>query len=251
MEKTEQEKFLNDLGVNTVVDVFEQPLEPEKAETHEEEGEKDENTEQGIKARNRREKRLVSQLQAEREEKIALSARLEAIEESRRMREGSEASEYQKKVEKIYGTDSPEAREATELLATALKGVEERATERALEKFREEQRIESEAVRKEESALDQMIETIEDEFELSLSEQQKKGFFTLLEKMSPKNDDGNIIAYADPLSVWEVYSEKLKKKTDSRAKDLSSRSMVHSGASPESKLVDETMVRFLKEQGIL
>jgi hypothetical protein len=155
-----------------------------------------------------------------------------------------------KSIEKIYGTDTPEATAATELLKSALKGVGEKATERALEKFREEQRQVNEAVKNEEKELDSMVEEIEDESGSVLSDTQKKGFFAMLERMSPKDKDGNVIHYADHHAVWDMYQSKTV-KPENRAKDLSSRSMVQSGSSKDSKLDDDATLRYLKEQGII
>lgn len=244
MEKSEQEKFLE---ATEDVSILDQPLFPE-----EEKNENGEETveEQEQKLKNRREKRLADKLQAERESNIALNARLEAISEAQKTSRGTDTPDYLKTVERIYGSDSPEAIAATELLKTALKGVEESAYSRSLETLREEQRNATEAVRSEEKNLDFFVEQIEDEFNVSLSADQQKGFFRLLERLSPKDTEGNIIQYADPLTTFELYKDKFTKK-DSRAKDLSARSLVASGSSGDTKLQDDATVRYLKEQGIL
>ncbi len=202
-----------------------------------------------IKLRNRREKRMAEKLQAERESSIRLAERLANITEAQKFKEES-GDDYLSGVDKIYGTDTPEAKTATELLKSALKGMGEKATERALERFREEQQEASQAVEVEEQNLDSMIEDIEDENGVILSDIQKRGFFTLLEKMSPKDDEGNVIHYADPDAVWEVLQSKTQ-RPDNRAKDLSARSMVSSGASKETKLNDDALERMLKDEGII
>jgi len=96
-----------------------------------------------------------------------------------------------------------------------------------------------------------MLESVEDEFNVELSKPQQKGFLELLEKLSPKDKQGNVIAYADPSAVWEEYQSRTKKKPDTRAKDLSSRSMTTSQTSKESTLNNDATERFLKENGIL
>lgn len=202
-------------------------------------------------AKRRREKRLMDKLQSEREANIAMAARLEALSEAQKLKDESGASEYLKKVERIYGTASPEATAATQLLAEALKGVENRATERALEKLREEQKQAAESVRKEEKTLDSFVETIEDEFNVTFTPEMERGFFKLMEKLSPKDSNGDIVAYADPHSTWELFQEKLQKKSENPAKSIASRSMTQSGSSSDSKVQQDAMQRALREAGIL
>lgn len=256
----EQEKFLKELENDGTADILTKPLDPEKEP--EGEGEKapevvakpkeGEDDNEG-RPRNRRERRLTAKLQAERESSMFMAGRLEAIAEAQKAKAES-GGDYLKNIERIYGTDSPEAMAATELLKEALKSVKESATKDALEAFKEEQRQANEAVKKEEEALDMMLEELEDEHNIDLTsdsaESTRKGFFKLLQKMSPKDKEGNIVAYADHHAVWEQYKTGVK-KPENRAKDLSSRSMVESGASKDSKLEDDASTRFLKEHGII
>lgn len=248
---SEQDQFLKDLEQeNKGPDILEAPLEPEKDKEEIPEIKQDDEE----KLANRRERRLAARLQAERESSIALAARLEAITEAQKFRQESNTSDHFKGVERIYGTNSPEAIEATELLKKALLDAKEAAKKEALEAFQEERQREAVAVQKEEQHLDSMLEELEDEYGVDLtsdgSEAVRKGFFKYLEKLSPKDNDGNIIAYADPHAVWGEFQSKFK-KSDNRAKDLSSRSMVQSGASKDTKLSDDVNERFLKENGII
>lgn len=250
----EQEQFLKE-SEGSSLDILEQPLEPEKPEGQQEEGEQQEENKEDDeqKLRNRRERRLAAKLQAERESSIQLAARLEAITDAERTRT-SEAADYLKSVERIYGTSTPEATEATRLLQSALKDLKEEAKREALEAYQEERQKEVAAEREADSELEDMLEELEDEHNIDLTspaaENIQKGFFRLLEKMSPKDSEGNIVAYADPHAVWEMYQSS-SRRTDNRAKDLAARSMVRSGASGESKLQDDSTVRFLKANGII
>lgn len=252
----EQEKFLKDLEPreNGKVDNFEEPLNAESTETKKEPVTDPDDPEiQPESVKDRRHKRLEAKLQAEREANIALAARLETVSEAKKSTSG-DATDHLKSIERIYGTDSPEAVAATELLKNAFMGVQKKATDDALEIFRKEQREAVEATKKEEQELDSMIEEIEDEYNIDLtspkSEELRKGFFKRLEKLSPKDSEGNILHYADHHAVWEDYQSKLPKKTENRAKDLSDRSMVHSTSS-ESKLKETSDERWLKEAGII
>ena len=198
---------------------------------------------------NRAERRLRAKLQAERESSIALAARLEALTEAQKFsRENT--PEVDETIARIYGTNTPEAAEATALLQKALANVENRATEKALEKFREEQQAEHESVSKEEENLDDMIEQIEDETGTELTDQTRQQFFSLLERLSPKDSEGNVIEYADHRAVWDELQAR-KQPQNTRAKDLASRSMTRTGGSPSQSVEISSNERWLKEQGII
>lgn len=226
--------------------ILNQPLvsEPETApeeEKVEEEPEED--------PKNRAERRLRERLEKERIANIELNARLSALSEAQKFRQ-DETDPYEA-VGKIYGTDSPETQAATELLKNALRNVEERAKSAALEEFRTERQKEQDEIRKASEKLDSFIEEIEDEHNVSFSPQMQKSYFSLLEKMSPKDSDGNIIEYADPHAVYEIFSEKLQKRADSKAKDLASRSMVSGNSGSQSVIEDDAAKRLLREAGII
>ena len=246
MEETQKE-FLKDLEPNDLVDILEKQV---TEETQGDEQEETKDTEE--EARNRRERRLKAKMLAERESAIALAAKLEAITEAQRARESSdEASSYLKQVERIYGTDSPEALQATETLKAAFQSLEKTATERALNVLREEQQREREAIIQEERSLDSMVEEIEDEYDISLDAQTRKGFFQLLEKLSPKDADGNIVHYADHHAIWEELQARKQAPTNSRAKDLASRATVRTGASAPTSVQEDATQRYLRENGLL
>jgi hypothetical protein len=242
MPESELTQFLDE----TTDDVMNSPLAPApaKEEVQEESSDEEESP------KNRRERRLQERLQAEREANIALQAKLQTISEAQQFRSENEGAEYLKSVERIYGTNSPEAIEATNILKGAFQTLEERAKKSALEAFREEQRLAAEQVRKEEERLDSIVEDIEDRHNVSLTSDQQKGFFKLMEKMSPKDAQGNITDYADPDAVWEIYAERLQKGTDQRAKTLASRSMTQSGAS-QGNNQGEAFKKVLRDAGII
>lgn len=247
----EVEKFLSDTNPDlTRTDVLEQPLvaDPEK-EVVTTEGTNDEEGE--AKPRNRRERRLMERLDAEKQSSAFLAGKLEARTEAKEAL--SEEADYIKSIERIYGTDSPEAQLATDLLKKAIVGARDDAEQRAYDRIKSERDNESEAVVEATNELDEMIENLEDAHGVTLSDLQERAFFTLLERMSPKDKEGNVVEYADPDAVWEVFEERLKKanSSDNRAKDMSSRSMTQSGASRESNPNTDATARFLIEQGII
>ncbi len=252
----EQEQFLTDTETDvTKVDVMEQPLVPDaSASTLEEregkEGSENDEDDGGLKPRNRRERRLMTKLQEERESSMFLAGKLEARTEAARA--VTEEADYLKAVERIYGTDTPEAALATDLLKKAISGARDDAEERAYRRVSEERAKETEQFSAAESELDSMIDDIEDEYGVNLTESQERSFFQMLEKMSPKDKEGNVVEYADPHAVWEVFSERMQRRpVNNRAKDLSSRSMVDSGAQKDSTLQEDSTARYLREQGII
>ncbi len=243
-EKNAEEQFLQDLDVPQD-DIMNRPLNLEGTEAPvaaEAPAPKDE--ENG----NRRERRLQQKLQAEREAGIAMAARLEALTEAAKLREGSEAASFEKLAERIYGNQTPENAEATKLLVDALKEVEKSSTTKALEQFREEQRKAQAEVAKEEQVLDGMVEDIEDEYGVTLDKPTQDAFYGLLSKLSPKDSDGNIIAYADHHAVWDELKSRKQSAQPNRAKDIASRSM-SKGAPADTKLEDDSVRRFLQAQG--
>jgi len=246
----EQQKFLEELEVKEDSGL-DAPLEETPAEES-----SDEPSEETLepKLKNRRERRLMAKLQSEREANIELNTRLQTISESQKVRDSEEA-DFLKKIERIYGTATPEGKEASELLKEAFLGLEKTARERALEEMkktlREEKEQEKRAQAEAEESLEEILENVEENHHVDFSDTTlRKGFLTLLEKLSPKDSEGNIIEYADADSVWEVY-EATRQKSQSRAKELASRSLTRSGSSQPSKLEDDSTFRLLREHGII
>lgn len=239
-----QSEFLKELEPSTAVDTLDAPLTPVTEEVKEES--KEESEEDHF---NRRERRLQAKLQAERESSIALAARLEALTEAQKFSRES-APEVDETIARIYGTNTPEAAEATALLTKALARAEDRATEKALTRFKEEQAKERAAVDQENKTLDSMIEEIEDESRTTVDAPTRKAFFSLLERLSPKDVNGEVKEYADHHAVWEELQAR-RQPQNTRAKDLASRSMVRTGASPSSSSGEDATQRFLRENGII
>jgi hypothetical protein len=261
---SELDQFLKDTNDDpNKVDVLEAPLVPEEnpekeelkgeAETGEATTttENDDELETDLKPRNRRERRLMQRLSEERESASFIAGKLEARTEANRAL--TEEADYLKAVERIYGTDTPEAQLATDLLKKAITGARDDAKRAAIEELREEQRQAEQLELEAQRELDDMLEDIEDTYNVALTENQQAAFFQLLERMSPKDRNGEVREYADPHAVWEVFTEKLKSRSASskQQKSMASRSMASSSSSTDSKLVDDVQQRFLREQGII
>lgn len=248
----EAEKFLEDLKTNeTPVDLLEAPLNPQAPETAVEEPEEEKEEEiAGIRPRNRKERRRLERLEADRNTAIELAEKLATREDARRA--VSEESDYLKGLDQLYGTDSPEKILATDILKKAIVGAREDAKAQAIAELREERKRERDEEEKATRQLDRVIEDIEDTYDVELTDAQEQAYFSLLQQMSPKDQNGNVTALADSHAVWDIFKDRLAKKTtDNRAKNLSSRSMVQSGASTESTLQLDTGARALHEAGII
>lgn len=234
---------------NTQPDILEQSLTPENGE--EEQPNTEEEPQDDLKPRNRRERRLMAKLQSERESAMFLAGKLEAREDAKRA-VSDEDADYLKGIERIYGTDSPEAQIASDLLKKAIVGARDDAERRAYERIKAEREQEAQSEREAEAQLDSIVDDLEDTYDVALTEAQQKSYFQLLQKMSPKDKDGSVVSLADPHAVWEVFQDRLQKRgTDNRAKNLSARSMVQSGTQSNSTLEHDALARQLREMDII
>lgn len=245
----ETEQFLQDIDKEQSKDAFD-GLFTEEVTPAEPSTQEDEPEEVPDEVKNRRHRRLESKLQKEREANIALAARLEALAEASRTKSTSDDDEALRGIERIYGTDTPEAAEATRLLKETLKGIEERAVNKALSTIQQQELERRAELQKEESALEDMIAEIEDTYSVVVTPEVEKKFFKQLEKLSPKDQNGNIIQYADHHAVWE-YLASTSTKAENPAKKISARSMTQSSSQTESKLQDDVHLRYLRENGLI
>ncbi len=225
-------------------DPFAEPAAP-VAETEDEELPKE--------LKNRHVRRLEKKLAETREESIELAARLA---------ERSELTKFQEEVgndpdiARIYGTETPEAREATRLLQGALSKAEERATEKALAKFQAAQAEQVKAQRDAQRFIDDELESIEEEHGIDLtsdSPQARKAcreFLDLVQKASPKDGNGDIKEYADFGAVFDLYNTRREPKQPTRNQDLASRSMVRSG-NTQGSVANKATEDYLKQAGII
>ena len=246
-EKKVVDQFLEDIPVADELDAFGEPtIVPEVKEEVIEPKPRD----------NREARRAKEALQKEREANIFLTAKLEALSETQKFSRDSKSDDVDHDLLTLYGSDD-NGRKAAEITQKLLNKTREQAKAEALEVFQSQQEAATREVSNQEKVLENMIEQIEDEYDVDLtsntpqSRKSKQGFYALLEKVSPKDSEGNVKDFADPLATWEMYQNTQQKSDSSRAKDLGSRSMVKSGASGESKLEQSATERYLKENGFI
>lgn len=242
---SELEQFLSDTG-EAKVDIMDQPFTPEEGGKPQ-----DPPAEEEVDPapKNRRERRLMQKLSDERESSIKLAETLAKVTESQKFAQESEG-QYLKTIEKVYGTNTAEGLAVTGILKQALRELNETSKKEALNEWRAERAKEVQEIASEARKLENMADDIEDSYDLDMTPQVRKAFFTRLEKLSPKDSNGEVIEYADHHAVWEDMQSRIKQRTDNRAKELSSRSMIQSGASSTDPANNATE-KFLRDNGVI
>jgi len=133
----------------------------------------------------------------------------------------------------IIGNDTPEKVQALNSLSRALGNLDQRAAQKATEAIEQISQREAEADREAEDELESAFESIEENYDVDFSRNPKlrSEFATFVEKIAPKDRNGEVIDYPDMESAWETFSEiKSANRTPSRAKELASRGMARSSA---------------------
>lgn len=189
--------------------------------------------------KNRQHRRLEIKLQEEREANIALNARLQERTELDRFRQDTKSDDVPVDWLQVYGGSTPEGQEqakrAWKLQQEMISQAEDRATERALEQIEERQQEGIKQQKQFESFIDTELEAIEDQFNVDVTSnapsarKARREFLEMVQKFSPKDEDGTITDYADFEATWEQYQATRQKTDNSKQKDLADRSMKQSG----------------------
>ena len=238
----ELDEFLKDLQSESIMN---KPL--NVSTKSEEEPEKETNEEEVRK--NRYTRRREAEAQRLRDENIQLNERVKVLSEVGRFKE-EVGDDDLKKVEAIFGTDTPEKLAATNILKEALSGLTEKAKKETLRELDSRQEEESGAQKEADDEVDSFLEAAEDEGLDTEDENTRKGLLTLMERMSSKYNDGNVKEFADPEAVIETYKELQKRSGSNKARELASRSMTRSGESQPSPLPQNALDRFMTENGL-
>lgn len=187
--------------------------------------------------KNRRQRRLEQKLQQERASNILLAERLRAATELDKTKK--ENPDVDGRLIEIFGTEET-GKKLAKHFSELLNETKASAREEALQEIEQAQNSEKEEVSKAEDEIDQNLEAIEDAYGVDLTSDTKeasskrKQFLELVEKMSPKDEDGNLTDYADFNSVYEVFQDS-HKIDNSRQKEIASRSMQRGGSSKSAE----------------
>ena len=240
----ETSQFLKDLGVPEE-SILDKPL-----QTNDDTPEKEEESKEEERFKNRYTRRREKEAQRLRDEVLQLTERVKVLSEVGKFKEEVGDDELTK-VEAIFGTDTPEKLAATNILKEALSGLTEKAKRETLQEIQNREGNETEAQKEADSEVEDFLDRVEEDYDLDMSDENvRKGYITLMEKMSPKYDDGNIKEFADPNSVAETYLALQKRQGSSKAKELAARSMTRSGESQPSRLPQNAVDRFMEENGL-
>lgn len=158
---------------------------------------------------------------------------------------------------RLIGNDTPEKiafiKEAKAREERMLQQAEERAFNKLSEERERELREEKEA----EEYLVNAIDDLEDTFNVDLTSKDpvakktRVDFLKFVEKIAPKDSEGNIINYPDMTSAFETFqATRPKNNSNEKAKDLASRSMSRSGDSistPEKRVTFDNIDEVLRE----
>lgn len=133
-------------------------------------------------------------------------------------------------LEAVIGNDTPEKRRAVQALRDRLDEGTRKITEW------EQQQHQAEVADKEaEEELSNAFDNIEETFDVDITSNNpiarktRQEFVSFVEKIAPKDRNGDIVDYPDMNSAWEMFDERRKATTPpSRAKELASRSMARS-----------------------
>lgn len=143
---------------------------------------------------------------------------------------------------RLIGNDTPEKvamiREAVARDERMLQEAEERAFDRLSAVEQQEVQADQEA----EEELEDAFESIEETFDVDITSNNaiatrtRHEFVSFVERIAPKDRNGDIVDYPDMVQAFETFSDLRKSTaTPSRAKELASRSMARSSEAPSAK----------------
>lgn len=235
MEKEEKkavDEFLGDLKQDsndpfeeTQEDVFKEEEETKDEPQHEEEPDKIP-FHKNPKVKKFIEKEVEKKLQG---------LHIKPVEQEQIIKQAEDDGDFVTAFEAIMGNDTPEKREALSKLRTFTTKLHEEATAMKRER-EEEQRAEEEATRQLESG----FEAIEDTFNIELSGKLRTEYIDFMQRVAPKDAHGDIVAYPDFITTFELFQES-RKRPNTVAREKASRSITRSGdASVPQKQEDQS-----------
>lgn len=215
--------------------------------------EKEEELPEALK--NRHIRRLEAKLDRERESNIQLAAREAARSEYEKFAEKTKGLTVDERLLTLYG-DNENGRKAAALTQSLLEDVAKRTKEETLSEIESSRQDSSRQVEVEKNTIETNLESIEDTYNVDLSGSSERSagirnaFLEFVEKLSPKDSEGNIEEYADFESSWELFQERIQ-KSNSRQKDLGSRGLTRSTGTTTDNTQDKLAQDFLRREGII
>ena len=225
-------KFLEDIEpdvtkIDEALGITPETALPEKAESAEVE-------ETPEPRKNRHHRRLEKQLEEARIEAARAEARAQALLE---MNVGKRSDEVDPLLLQLYGSEE-RGKEAALIHQKLIDSAVEKAREQALQEFNANQSARLREEQEAQAAIDSAFETVEDTYNVDLTSNSpaarkaRTEMLELLERLSPKDAEGNIKEYADMSAVYDVYQSTRKESASTRQREAASRSMVKGDVSP-------------------
>lgn len=136
---------------------------------------------------------------------------------------------------RLIGNDTPEKVSMIKEFKEILSEGTQKAKAEAIAELEYRQNAEVEADQEAEEELESAFDDIEETFDVDitsnnpLARKTRQEFVSFVEKIAPKDRNGDIVDYPDMVQAYETFSEMKKSTaTPSRAKELASRSMARS-----------------------
>lgn len=140
---------------------------------------------------------------------------------------------------RLIGNDTPEKLSAIKDFKKYLSTLEERGARRALEELDYQAELERQEEVNATEEIENGFELIEDTFGVDINSnsanarRMRSDFIDFVKKISPKDEDGDIMALPDFVETFEVY-QSTRQRQNTRAKELASRSMGRSSDTAEA-----------------
>lgn len=154
--------------------------------------------------------------------------------------------DFEEVLTRVIGNDTPERQAAIKDWLRTQSAREEKIIERARSLWQQEQQQIAEEEKAAEDELIQGFENIEDTFSVDITgsspsaRKLRAEFVDFIEKVAPKDSNGDIIEYPDFEQTFEIFQERAPKPSNSKAKDLASRGAARSETAETTK-VDSPM----------
>ncbi len=196
----------------------------------------DEDVDDSVK--NRRHRRLEAKLQAEREANIALTERVKVLSEVEKF--AKETPDVDPDIAKMFDA-SDIGKENALRLSRKLTEMKEEARQSALEAIDSRRERENQEFKEAGSFIDSSLDSLEEQYNVAFYGSKKADtlrseFLQFVENISPKDEEGNLIEYADMDRSFETFMDlhSKVKPDNSRQREISSRSMQRSQSNNSS-----------------
>lgn len=140
---------------------------------------------------------------------------------------------------RLIGNDTPEKKSMINEFKDILGNLKGEARAEALAEIEARSNAEKQADIAAEQELETAFENIEESYDVDISsnspvaKKTRQEFITFVEKIAPKDRNGQVVDYPDMNSAWETFSEMKKSSQQSNpAKGIAARSMARSSEAP-------------------